>query len=550
MSFIFNTSFKRSISEQEKYSDTFLPETPDNQLKTENIGINRTSELAGWSSGRELAELKSSLETIRATAAEIINTIDGHFAELQKEREAAKAQEAEKEPTPDLAAEPTVTILWSESPQLREGDTFPLSRANALIEAIDEANLASPGYDKTEFRIDYVMNGIPDHYEGRQDLGDGEGALIEHIEKYHTYYANDPNWENFLLQHEGKEALEADKEHRAMLLNEFIPYLKLHCNLSEMERIAGEALQAGDNLTPTETAYHTVIQAYVAECRGLVNQGEYNLPPVPQLRDFDVELEAYKEHVKDEIAQEAADAGMTVEEAARDIWDIFNSFEQSGVSEGLLNDFEKVKNKVVFSLVNYGMNKERLESMPYVPYLDLAILFYVLLDRTENGERTAVITNKELAAWGTTKEELLRLARQNTPRLYMAEVNPLNDVIKSLMKDTKAEDFIDEWIRGEESSFYVLSNRHNVKGAAVILYDGLLKEMSKVLGHDLLILPSSVHEVLVMAYDKTMDLFPVRDMVEHINKEEVPVCDVLSDQIYRYNREKDQVSFLIEDMES
>lgn len=264
--------------------------------------------VAGWSSGRELAELKISLETIRATAAEIINTIDGHFAELQKEREAAKAQEAEKEPT--------VTILWSESPQLREGDTFPLSRANALIEAIDEANLASPGYDKTEFRIDYVMNGTPDHYEGRQDLGDGEGALIEHIEKYHTYYANDPNWENYLLQHEGKEALEADKEHWAMLLNEFIPYLKLHCNLSEMERIAGEALQSGESLTPTETAYHTAMQAYVAECRGLINQGEYHLPPVPQLKDFDVELAAYKEHVKEEIAQEAADAGMTVEEYA------------------------------------------------------------------------------------------------------------------------------------------------------------------------------------------------------------------------------------------
>jgi len=243
-------------------------------------------------------------------------------------------------------------------------------------------------------------------------------------------------------------------------------------------------------------------------------------------------------------------AGMTVEEAARDIWDIFNSFEQSGVSEGLLNDFEKVKNKVVFSLVNYGMNKEQLESMPYVPYLDLAILFYVLLDRTENGERTAVITNKELAAWGTTKEELLRLARQNTPRLYMAEVNSLNDVMKSFVKDKKSKDFFDEFIGEEELPLYVLSNRHNVKGAAVILYDGLLKEMSKVLGHDLLILPSSVHEVLVMAYDKTMDFLSIRDMVEHINEVEVPVCDVLSNQIYRYNREKDQVSFLIEDMES
>ena len=272
--------------------------------------------VAGWSSGRELAELKASLETIRATAAEIINSIDGHFAELQKAREAQKAQEAEKEPTPDLTAEPTVTILWSESPQLREGETIPLSRANTLIAGLDEANLASPGYDKTAFRIDYVMNGIADHYEGRQDLGDGEGALIEHIEQHHTYYLNDKEWENYLLHNEGKEALEADKEHRAMLLNEFIPYLKLHCNLSEMERIAGEALQNGENLTPTETAYHTAMQAYVAECRGLINQGEYSLPPVPQLKDFDVELQAYKEHVKEEIAQEAAAAGMTVEEYA------------------------------------------------------------------------------------------------------------------------------------------------------------------------------------------------------------------------------------------
>ena len=284
--------------------------------------------VAGWSSGRELAELKSSLETIRATAAEIINSIDGHFAELQKEREAAKAQEAEKEPIPDLAAEPTVTILWSESSQLREGETIPLSRANTLIAELDEANLASPGYDKTAFRIDYVMNGQPDHYEGRQDLGDGDGSLVEHIEQYHTYYLNDKEWENYLLRNEGREALEADKEHRAMLLNEFIPYLKLHCNLSEMERIAGEALQAEDNLTPTETAYHTAIQAYVSECRGLVNQGEYNLPPVPQLRDFDMELEAYKEHVKEEIAQEAADAGMTVEEYAANGYEPYAAPEQ------------------------------------------------------------------------------------------------------------------------------------------------------------------------------------------------------------------------------
>ena len=272
--------------------------------------------IATWSSGRELAELKKSLATIRSTAADLINTIDGHLAEIRKEREAEKAQEAEKEPTPDLSAEPTVTILWSESSQLREGETIPLSRADTLFAVLDEASLDTPRYFKTRFQIDYVMNGKPDHYEGQQDFGDGDGSLMEHIEQHHTYYLNDKDWENYLLQHEGKEALEADKEQRAMLLNEFIPYLKLHCSLSEMERIAGGALQAGESLTPTETAYHTAMQAYVAVCRGLINQGEYHLPPVPQLKDFDVELAAYKEHVKAEIAQEAADAGMTVEEYA------------------------------------------------------------------------------------------------------------------------------------------------------------------------------------------------------------------------------------------
>lgn len=160
------------------------------------------------------------------------------------------------------------------------------------------------------------MNGIPDYYEGRQDLGDGEGSLIEHIQQYHTYYADNPDWDRFLLQSEGREALEADKTQREMLLNEWIPYLKLHCNLSEMEQIAGEALQSGELLPPAERAYHTAMQAYVTQCRGFLNQGEYHLPPAPQLRDFDSDLQAYKEHIKEELAQEAKAAGMTVEEYA------------------------------------------------------------------------------------------------------------------------------------------------------------------------------------------------------------------------------------------
>ena len=100
-----------------------------------------------------------------------------------------------------------------------------------------------------------------------------------------------------------------------MLLHEFVPYLKLHNNLSKMEQTATKALEENSGMTATETAYHTAMKEYVSKCRAMVNSGDYSLPPVPQLKDFDTELEAYKEHVKEEIAQEAA-AGMTVEEYA------------------------------------------------------------------------------------------------------------------------------------------------------------------------------------------------------------------------------------------
>ena len=277
--------------------------------------------VARWSSGKELSELKSSLETIRAAAAEIINSIDGHIAELQKAREAqreAAAPEVAPEAAPDLAAEPTVTVLWSESGGVQDGQTMRLSEADKLFASLDAAKHAEHGgvyYDKTSFRIDYVMNGEAHHYEGRQDFGDGDGGLIGHIEKYHAYYADNPDWDNYLLRNEGKEALEADKAQREMLLHEFVPYLKLHCNLADMEQAAQRAMRA-ENLSPTEAAFYDAMQKHVAECRGMLNQGDYDLPPVPRLADFDPDLQAYKQHVMDEIAQEAASAGMTVEEYA------------------------------------------------------------------------------------------------------------------------------------------------------------------------------------------------------------------------------------------
>ena len=243
------------------------------------------------------------------------------FVKSEIESEIAVAN-AQRQIAQNPAAEPIVTILWSESPHLKDGQQMPLHEAEAVFKELDSArrhDREQPGYtghwyDKTKFRIDFTMQGQPDSYEGRQDFGDGDGSLIQHIRGYHEYYAQDESWKNHVLHHEGPEAWEADKAQRDMLLHEFVPYMELHCNLAAMEQEARRPLQSGETLTPEQTAYFNAVLDYVKECRPLLNQGQYHLPEPPQLADFDQSLQDYKKQIEAELEQEAAAAGLTVEE--------------------------------------------------------------------------------------------------------------------------------------------------------------------------------------------------------------------------------------------
>ena len=243
------------------------------------------------------------------------------FVKSEIESEIAVAN-AQRQIAQNPAAEPVVTILWSESPHLKDGQQMPLHEAEAVFKELDSARRherEQPGYtghwyDKTRFRIDFTMQGQPDSYEGRQDFGDGDGSLIQHIRGYHEYYAQDESWKNHVLHHEGPEAWEADKAQRDMLLHEFVPYMELHCNLAAMEQEARRPLRSGETLTPEQAAYFNAVLDYVKECRPLLNQGQYHLPEPPQLADFDQSLQDYKKQIEAELEQEAAASGLTVEE--------------------------------------------------------------------------------------------------------------------------------------------------------------------------------------------------------------------------------------------
>ena len=241
----------------------------------------------------------------------------GHVDELVKsriDREIAEAKAAQQ-PTLDPTAEPVVTILFTESPDLEMGQQMPLHGADALFARLDAEHRGGGYYDKTDFRIDFIFQGEPHSYSGRQDFGDRDGSLIEHIREYQTFYLNDEKWKDHLTRQGGPEAWAEDHASREAFLTEIIPYMELHCNLSRLEQEAQTRLASSDTLTPEETAYYGALVDYAMECRPLLNHGE-PLPEMPKLTDFDQSLQDYKAQVEAEIAQEAADAGMTVEEYA------------------------------------------------------------------------------------------------------------------------------------------------------------------------------------------------------------------------------------------
>lgn len=259
----------------------------------------------------------------------------GHLDYLVKQRIDAEITTAVQErqqtaplpPSLDPAVQPVVTIIWSESDKLREGEQMPLARADALFKSLDETRRTEreqPGYDgswydKTKFRIDFTFHGEADNYEGRQDFGDGDGSLIDHIQAHHEYYSRDESYKNSVIRNEGAESWAQEQAEREMILSEFVPYMRLHCNLYEQERTAADMLESGAELTPEQTAYFNAVLSHVDACREKLNAGDYDLPDPPQLADFSqeaAEMEAYKDHVREEIAQEAAAAGMTATEYA------------------------------------------------------------------------------------------------------------------------------------------------------------------------------------------------------------------------------------------
>lgn len=224
---------------------------------------------------------------------------------------------------------PFVYIRFSESAGVEERDVLPIEDAAPLFGKLDRERAESNrekgegGYDKTAFIIYYQMNGECSSYEGRQDFGDGEGSLLDHIEAFSKYYLETEEGERMLEEMKEEDA-RSMKESCEYIRDELLPFLKYYCNLHAIE----EALKKEQDIngkipivTDRQEArceYQRDLAAFIEESRKALSQGG-TLPKMPDIKDYEEtkEKKAYWEQVMQEIETEAKQYGMTVEEYAK-----------------------------------------------------------------------------------------------------------------------------------------------------------------------------------------------------------------------------------------
>lgn len=200
----------------------------------------------------------------------------------------------------------------------------------------------------------------------------------------------------------------------------------------------------------------------------------------------------------------------------------------------ILKHFDTIKDKIVYKVVNYRSNEKLLEQVPHKRILDLAVVFYCLLDNEYGRSATALIYNNNLKNWNVTIDDVYKAALKNTPDLLHSKISSMTALFEKCGVNVDGEEVdLKDYV---PSDMYVLTNESKLNGAACILYENVLYDFAQKLGADLYILPSSVHEVILLPKLSMFEKDELVNMVKEVNTEGVAADEVLSDHVYEYNR--------------
>ncbi len=196
-------------------------------------------------------------------------------------------------------------------------------------------------------------------------------------------------------------------------------------------------------------------------------------------------------------------------------------------------DYEWVKDRIFFKLINAMDNFRLLQQVPHENVMDLSVVYGVYMGDHKGAFSSVLIRNEHLAGWGVSEEEIKERAARNTRDLLPYKISTMNEMLEG----TGYEADVPE----DALKMYVMTNNIRLNGAGTMLYGGVLKSFASTLGSDLFIIPSSVHELILIPDDGTFDPQALMPLIGEVNDTQVEKEEILSYSLYRYDLEKDMM---------
>ena len=242
----------------------------------------------------------------------------------------------------------------------------------------------------------------------------------------------------------------------------------------------------------------------------IISEPETNISPTIYLEPY------YEEYMKGQLFSDV-------------VFEILEVYEENKQSKdfdiSVVKDWEKAKSNIICKLVNYDLNKDMLQDVPHKQVEDLAVVYMIFVNDFQDEFATILIRDNFLEYYGKTVEDLDAVARENVKRICPPRLSDMRTILEEHTGTTLPDEM--------ETSMYVLTNKQKINGAIHILNTDVMDEIGNVFGEKCMVIPSSVHEVIILPYD--INEFNHRDleeMIEEVNETQLTTDEVLSYKAY------------------
>ena len=190
-----------------------------------------------------------------------------------------------------------------------------------------------------------------------------------------------------------------------------------------------------------------------------------------------------------------------------------------------IQNYDEVKKHLFIRVSNAEKNEVLLEKVPHELKDDLVITCHIEISNEYGSLMSAIVSNQMLDMYGITREQLIQDSIENSVRIMPPTIRLLGDIIGEHMPETK----------GGVIPAYVISNKIGLNGASAMFYPNVLEYVSQKIGGDVIIAPSSIHEVIALPVRSDEDIGRLEDTVRFINDTQVSESEQLGDHLYKYD---------------